>query len=910
MRAAVCALLVAFELYDSPAFAKGSTALEDARKKVEASDYEAAEAALTQIAGADQVEALALLARTQFERGKWDEAEKTLGRVTDRGRATIQRARLLRARGKAADAIKLLEGQKLSGAQAREANLLLGELLIEVGRRADARVPLMDVIGEYTDMPNTDAEGLADVGQAAHLLRKPKDANQALSESETANKQRVDTLFLRAGLFLEKYDPGHAEEVTREVLKLAPKRADALVLMARIKLDQALDFDAAETLIKEALAINPKVEGAQAVLAGIALRDMELEQADKAIDRGLSVNPNDLELLSLRAATRFLADDPAGFQAAKKEVLDRNKEYASFYTIVAEFAEWEHRYDDIVTMLKEAVALDPEDGKAWATLGLTQMRNGAEQEGQQSLERAWKKDRFNVMVYNTLNLYEKTIPTGYESLQSGVFQFRFPKSERPVLERYVPQFAAEAFASMKARYNFVPKLPLHMELYSSREHFSVRTSGLPNIGIQGVCFGRVVAAMSPKSEPFNWGNVLWHETGHIFAIQMSKNHVPRWFTEGLSEYETIARRPEWDRELDPQLYRALRSSALPSAVNMNRAFTHASDGLDVTVAYYASSQMLIYTVEQFGLGKVVKALTLWGEGKRTPDVLRQAFGVEPSTYDQGFRAWALKRLRRYDNQFIFADKPPALEAAKKKLKEKPNDADAHADMAFALLAEHEIADAKKALDEALRIAPNNANAHFLAAKISLGEKNPQGALKHLAEMRKAGIDGYGIRTTMADAYELLKDKASYRHSLEAAYRLDPSQTEPLEGLFDLAVDEKREDDQLEALRKLAPLDQHNRRAWRGLLVRLVAKKLWSEAEAACDSALYAEVEDPEIHNLCAASLQATGKVKRAIFEAESALLCEGKPKDMKEAHRLLAELQQTSNPKEAKRHQGEADKIK
>ena len=31
---------------------------------------------------------------------------------------------------------------------------------------------------------------------------------------------------------------------------------------------------------------------------------------------------------------------------------------------------------------------------------------------------------------------------------------------------------------------------------------------------------------------------LWHELGHVFPIQMSKNHVPRWFTEGLTEYET------------------------------------------------------------------------------------------------------------------------------------------------------------------------------------------------------------------------------------------------------------------------------------------------------------------------------------------------------------------------------------
>src|SRR5262249_6357527 len=310
-----------------------------------------------------------------------------------------------------------------------------------------------------------------------------------------------------------------------------------------------------------ALAVNPKLTGAFAVKAGLALRDMDLADADKAIAAGLAVNPNDLELLSLKAASRFLADDKAGFEQAKKDVLTKNGEYAKMYTIIGEFAEWEHRYDDIVSMMKDATKVDPEDGRAWGELGLTQMRAGDETAGLDAIRKAFGKDSYNVRVYNTLNLYEKQIPLDYETVTEGVFKLRYTKDERKVLERYVPKLLGEAWGSMKARYAFVPQTPVQVELYGTREQFSVRTSGLPNIGIQGVCFGRVVAAMSPKSESFNWGNVVWHELGHVFAIQLSKNHVPRWFTEGLSEYETIARRPEWQRELDPELYAALVRNA-------------------------------------------------------------------------------------------------------------------------------------------------------------------------------------------------------------------------------------------------------------------------------------------------------------------------------------------------------------
>ena len=87
---------------------------------------------------------------------------------------------------------------------------------------------------------------------------------------------------------------------------------------------------------------------------------------------------------------------------------------------------------------------------------------------------------------------------------------------------------------------------------------------------------------------------------------------------------------------------------------MNTAFTHAEGDLDVTVAYYAASQMVAFTADQFGFPKITRALELWGEGKTTAQVLPEAFGVSP----QGVRR-ALPRVGdrrgspRYDGQYIF-----------------------------------------------------------------------------------------------------------------------------------------------------------------------------------------------------------------------------------------------------------------
>jgi cellulose synthase operon protein C len=832
-------------------------------------------------------------AQAMFEQGLFADAERYATQAASepgqRLAAVALRAEILAAQGKVEEAIKLLDPNKDGqGTGGRRVRLELGELLIRAGRRADAEPLLRKFADEYTSdaITSSDAEGLAMVGRAMDLLRHPKDAKDAYNQSERAQAGRLETLLWRAEQWIEHEDPGHAGEVLAEALKIAPHRADAMVLLARAKLQDNLDFDAAEKLVNDALAVNPKHTGAYAVRAGIALRDMNLGAANAAIDSALAVDPNDLELLSLRAAARFLADDKPGFEAAKREIFARNKEFSRAYAIIGEYAEWEHRYEDVVAMMKEAVALDPKDSQAWGRLGLTQTRAGDEAEGKKSLEEAWRGDHVNLRVYNTLEmLYTRWMPE-YEDAQEGVFKIRYPKDEKPVLERYVPSMLGAAWGAMKMHYMFAPAAPVAVEMYRQEEHFSVRTSGLPHIGIQGVCFGHVVAAMSPKNAPFNWGNVLWHELAHVFAIQLSKYHVPRWFTEGLSEYETMIRRPEWQRELDPKLYLAMTKNRLPGALDMNRAFTHA-EGEDVEVAYYAASRMVAFTAEQFGFPAIARALQLWGEGKPTAEVIRQAFGVEPSGYDSRFRAWAMARLARYQGRYLFDPRPQPLEEARAAVGAAPRSAPAHVAYALALMHGHQREEGGREIDEALKLDPNEKDAHFVAYLLGGMAKDVDAQERHLRAIRASGADGYDVEMGFADVAGTRHDAAGARTALEAAHRLDPTQVDPVRSLYELATAEKREAGALDALREVARLDQHDRRAYGLLLEKLVAAKRWDEARAVGEAGIYVDVESAAMHVGYARALSATGGHEKAVFELESALLCDEKPKDAAATHALL-----------------------
>ena len=904
--------LTALATLSVPALADaGAEARGRASAAVGRGDYALAEKELVSVkGGAERAEAALDLARIQLTTGRYAEAVATAKAAAGLGRgarneAAAIRGRALAAQGKTAEAIAALkEVENEDGAW--RAKVYLGELLIRSGKRADATTVLKQVTEDYNNDKITlhDPVGLSLVGRAAFLLRSPKDAREAFGQAERAGaKKFVETLVDEAEMYLDKYNPRDAGACVKDALKIAPRDPDAHVAMARVKLENNMDFDAAESEVRQALDVNPSHAGAYFVRAGLALRDMDIAAADQAADRGLAVDPSDLELLSMKAAIRFLADDRPGFEAMKQKVLALNPAYSNFFQIVGEYAEWEHRYDDIVAMMKEATTTDPRDGKAFASLGLNLIRAGDEDGGVKALREAWRRDGYNVRVKNTLDvLFEDRIPNQYVTVKGPIFNIRYNKEEKEILERYVPRMLDEAWGSMVARYGFTPQTPVGIELYADVESFSIRTSGLPNVGIQGVCFGKTLAAESPSAGPFNWGNVLWHELGHVFAIQMSKNHVPRWFTEGLSEYETIIRRPEWQREEDPALFAALKAGRIPPVDGFNRAFTHVDDVEDVTMAYYAASQILVFLSQEFGFPKVVSMLPRWGAGERTAEVVKGALGITPEELDRRFRAWLTPRLARYTKQYVPDLHTPPLDDARKAARAAPNDAKKQVELALALFADDQKPEGDAVLAEALRLDPKQPDAHYLLLRLAMREKNVPEAERIVARMIADGrTTGYAVRMKAADLAEHKKDLVAEKQNLEAANALDPTQVEPLQGLFDLAHKKNDKEGELWAIQRIAMLDQHDRKVWNMLLERQLERGEWEEARKTGESAMFIDVHNWKTHRLYARALARTGRFVSAVFELNSALVCKPKAKDQAEIYGEMAKAyEKLAQPEMAK----------
>ena len=844
-------------------------------------DYEAVQSAIeSQPATA---KTLLLAGWLAMEQGRYADAERSAAQVhrsdSLHARAELLRGQALRAQGKLHEAEHAwragLRHAKTHAAESYVAHVLLGRLLSDQGEQNQAQRHFRVLVDAYNSglVASDQGETLAYVAMAARALGAFHDANEAFAESIAARPGHVRTLLEWTDLFIEKDDRAQALETIEVALKYNSRSPRARATLARIKIESPLGFTTAATELDAALSINPNLVLAHTTRAAMALRDMDLVAADEHLNRALAIDPTDLEALSMRVAVRFLADDTAGQARAEAAVLRLNPHFSRMYSIVSRYAEWEHRYEDLIRLARRALSIDKEDAEAHATLAINLLRTGDEEAGRKALDEAWQRDHFNARVFHLMNLYDQVIDPSYVTFNSTHFIFRVHKDERKVLAPYLPKFMELAYAALEKHYGISPPAPIRIELYATEEDFSVRTTGMPNVGVQGVCFGRVITAVSPEAGPFNWGQILWHELSHVFHLQLSHNRVPRWFTEGLAEYETTQARPEWQREEDRALYVAFARGDVPPLSGLTRAFTLAQDPDALTAAYHTAMLAVRYVIDQYGMERVIAMLKAWGQGLSTEQVFTEALGVPIATVDGGFRDYLRTRFDHFAREFhVNIPSPEAIDGLRARRGQEPRNADVRAQLALALISAGKYARAKRAVRAALFLDPKHAVAHFALSRIALEDGDLKLAESSLQAIVDAGKDSPLLRRMLAHAAKANGSLERARKHADAAVALDPDDLEAQRLRLSLAIDDKDRDTVVNALREIAKLDQHDRAAYRMLLAVLARDHDVAGILQVGEAAIYVDPASPDIHLHLANGYAQADRLKQALAEYDQALV--------------------------------------
>jgi tetratricopeptide (TPR) repeat protein len=857
------------------------------RDKLAAGDYKSAIAELSKITGRDRGEARLLLARAQVATGDYAGAEATLTPLLAAGPKDANAAaahlaldELRRATGRTKEARVDLEQLLKDRPDDRAVRTALGVTRFAQGDLQGAKQLFKQTIKEF-DHGKLDLDKVDDLdvlATAARYTAQFKLANDSYRAVLKLDPQRDADGIAWADLFKEKYSSEVAQQTLEEVFKVNPNDPDAHAAMADVIVETSYDLAAVRHHLDAALGTNPKNTRALRVRASIEIDQNQWDAANKTLDSVLAVNADDVEALAMKATIAWLRDNTAEYDALRTRAFAIDPAYAELYRIVSRSAVREHRYVAAIELAMEAVKLRPDFYEAMADAGLGYLRLGDEKEGVKWLDRSWTGDPYNVRAFNTLTLFEKTIPKEYTFQSSKSFRIRYHNSEKAVLSRFLEPTMERAFADMVRRYGFTPKLPVTLELYADRSDYGIRTVGLPDIGVLGVCFGQVITAMSPATGNLNWGMVLWHELGHVFAIQLSNSRVPRWFTEGLSEYETLIARPDWRRENDADLYGAVANGTLPSIGDLNSEFMQ-PDQNAVVVAYFQSAVTIEYLAQTYGFPKIVEALKLYGKGQETPAVLKAITGKTVAQLDADFRAYLDIRLAAYAGTFKLPtkgfDDPTKLEIA---VDAAPKDARAHANVALAYFYAGDAEKAGAAALAAEALDPKQPIARYVMAEIAMHEQKFTDAQQIYAGLIADGHDSYDIRTQLARIASANGDRAEVEKQLCAAKKLDPERSYPYEELATMYEKVGQLDKALVELEHYAYLEQMEIAPLKKLVVEYGKLGNWAKVRTYGEMATFIDPQDLDIlMGLARANLE-LGDGARALFVYDTALLAKPAPR--------------------------------
>ncbi len=874
--------------------------LAEGRDKLVAGDYKAAIAELATVGGKDRSASRILLARAQIATGDYAAAEGTLAPIAQSKDSLGAEARILlndlRLRtGRIADARKDLEALFKARPDDRAVRTALAEVRYTQGDVVDAKNLFDETIKEFDaqKLDLDDPEQLYLLAQAAKRTSQYELANDSyraalkvLTAPPAKLKAKMATLLHMhaeigvhwADLFSRKYASELAAQTLEEVFKINPNDPDAHAAMAGVIVETTYDLAAVRHHLDAALKINPKHARALRVRASIEIDRNEWDGAQKTLAQILAVNPQDLEALAMKATIAWLRDDLKTYEAEKAKAFTINRAYADLYRVVSRSAVREHRYREAIELEKQAIKLKPDFYEAMAGAGLGYLRLGMEKEGLEWLDKAHKGDGYNVRTVNTLNLFENQIPKNYSFHATKNFKIRYHDDERPALQRYLEPTMERAFTDMAKRYGFSPKTPVVLELYPDKEAYAVRTVGLPDVAALGVCFGQVITAMSPMTGDINWGMVLWHELGHVFAIQLSNSRVPRWFTEGLSEYETLRARPEWRRENDADLYGALVNGTLPSIGDLNSEFMQ-PDANAVVVAYFLSAVTVEWLAQTYGFPKLVEALKLYGKGKETPEVLKTITGKTVAQLDIDFRKYLEQRLAPYKGTFKLPtrgfDDVTKLEIA---ADAAPKDAKARANVALAYYYGGDADKAGAAAQKTLALDPKNAIARYILAEIAVHAGDRAKAKDLYVGLMSEGNDSYDLRARLAQLAQEDGDVAEVEKQLCAAKKLDPERSYPYQALSALYKKQGKQAQYLTELEQYAFIEQMELAPLKELIAEYQKANNWAKVKTYGEMALYISTQDPDVLGALGRAYLELGNGSRALHSFDTMLLINPPPR--------------------------------
>jgi tetratricopeptide (TPR) repeat protein len=683
------------------------------------------------------------------------------------------------------------------------------------GRLADEIEQLMKMrYWAYRDPPNL-------VTFARVALLRGSDPKQVLdlllATAQKADPTLRDVYEAKGDLALEKHDFALAAKAYQEGLKQFPDDPDFHFGLARAY--ENGDRTAMLAELEAATKVNPHHVPSLLLLADHRIASEDYDAAEKLLDEVKAVNPWRPEAWAYRAVIAHLRNEPETEKVHRSNALKFWPTNPLVDWLIGKKLAEKYRFAEGAAYQRQALKYDASYLPAKAELASDLLRLGQEDEGWELAQQVHTKDDYDVEAYNLVTLHDTMAK--YTTLTSDDFVLRMTPLEATIYGQRVLALLEQARAKLVAKYGVDLAKPTYVEVFGDQKDFAVRTFGMPDIpGFLGVCFGRVVTANGPAANaasPANWEAVLWHEFCHVITLQLTRNKMPRWLSEGISVYEESQADPSWGMRMSPRYREMIVKGEMTPVGSLSGAFLAPPTPEHLQFAYFESSLVVQFIVERYGADHLKAILLDLGQGEEINRALA-AHTVPLAKLEQEFADYAKTQAEQLAPGLDW-EKPKAALLEPGAEKDLSEWAKKNPDNYWALtMSAHDLMEAKKwpeakaVLKHLVALHPKQAGAESayrsLAAVLrETGEKDEERAV--LAKLSVLDDDATEAYLRLMDLAQEAKDWPTVRNAADRYLAVNPLVVPPYRYLARASVELGDKTAAIAADRTLLKLDPPN-----------------------------------------------------------------------------------------------------
>ena len=443
----------------------------------------------------------------------------------------------------------------------------------------------------------------------------PKDILEKVFGTAQKMEPKLRDVYLARGeLALEKHDFALAARAYEDGLKQLPDDPD--LHYGRARAYEGGERAAMLASLTAALKRNPRHVPSLLLMADSAIDAEDYEGAGKHLDEVLAINPGQSDAWAYRAVLAHLRHDIDAEATSRAMALRAWPTNPRVDWLIGKKLSEKYRFAEGAAYQRRAVDSDAAYLPASAQLASDLLRLGSEDEGWRLAQTVHDKDEYDVEAFNLVTLRDTMMK--YSTLTADGLVVRMAANDAAIYGPRALALLKRAKATLAEKYGVELAQPTTIEIFADQKDFAVRTFGLPDVpGFLGVCFGRVVTANGPAanaSHPVNWESVLWHEFCHAVTLQLTRNRMPRWLSEGISVYEERQADPAWGMRLGARTRELIAKGDLTPVGNLSAAFLSPKTSEHLQFAYLESSLVVEFIISRYGLDHLRGVLTTLRDG--------------------------------------------------------------------------------------------------------------------------------------------------------------------------------------------------------------------------------------------------------------------------------------------------------